>query len=181
MSLTPFTLYTGGFSPNGNKITIACEELGLPYENKMIDLMKGEQREEWYLAINPNGRIPSLIDHNRGDFKVFESGAILLYLCDHYDKEGKLCPKDLDGRSEVTQWLMFQMAGVGPMQGQANHFYRYAQEKIEYGVKRYQDEVKRLKQWYQRRVRGKFWGAGKEQQTSTITVLTERLEGYCAL
>eukprot|EP01112_Ceratiomyxa_fruticulosa_P023230 TRINITY_DN879_c0_g1_i4.p1 TRINITY_DN879_c0_g1~~TRINITY_DN879_c0_g1_i4.p1 ORF type:complete len:238 (-),score=66.34 TRINITY_DN879_c0_g1_i4:125-838(-) len=141
--MADFTLYTAS-TPNGTKISIALEELGLKYETKTIDLGKNEQKEEWFLKINPNGRIPALVDHKNGDFNVFESGAILLYLVERYDPEGKLYPKDGNARSEVVQWLMFQMAGVGPMQGQAHHFYRYAPEKIEYGIKRYQDETKRL-------------------------------------
>jgi len=142
-----FTLYTAG-TPNGTKISIALEELkavyGYDYEVKALDISKNEQKLEWFLKINPNGRIPALVDHKNGDFNVFESGAILLYLVDRYDPNGLLYPKDANARSEVVQWLMFQMSGIGPMQGQANHFYRYAPEKIEYGIKRYQDETKRL-------------------------------------
>jgi len=141
--MTDFTLYTSS-TPNGTKISIALEELGLNYDVRNIDIGKNEQKEEWFLKINPNGRIPALVDHRNGDFNVFESGAILLYLVERYDPEAKLFPKDGNGRSEVVQWLMFQMSGVGPMQGQAHHFYRYAPEKIEYGIKRYQDETKRL-------------------------------------
>jgi len=96
------------------------------------------------LKINPNGRIPAIVDHSRGDFRVFESGAILLYLVEHYDPQGKLWPRSSDQRSEVIQWLMFQMSAIGPMQGQANHFSRYAPEKIPYGITRYQNETQRL-------------------------------------
>jgi len=141
--MTDITLFTAG-TPNGTKISIALEELGLKYDVKAIDLGKNEQKEEWFLKINPNGRIPAITDHKRGNFNVFESGAILLYLVEHYDLEGKLFPKDSNARSEVVQWLMFQVSGVGPMQGQAHHFYRFAPEKVEYGIKRYQDETKRL-------------------------------------
>ena len=133
-------LYTSP-TPNGWKASIMLEEIGLPYTVKPIRLEKLEQRQEWYLKLNPNGRIPTIVDHDEGDFAVFESGAILLYLA---GKAGQLMPKDPKGRSVVIQWLMFQMGGVGPMQGQANVFYRYAPEKIPYAIERYQKETKRL-------------------------------------
>ena len=134
-------LYTAS-TPNGWKASVALEELGLPYEVHPIDLMTGEQREADYLAINPNGRIPTIVDRDNGDFTVFESGAILIYLA---EKTGSaLLPQDPKKRSQVLQWLMFQMAGVGPMQGQAHVFVRYAPERIEYAIARYTEEVKRL-------------------------------------
>jgi glutathione S-transferase len=133
-------LYTAA-TPNGWKVSIMLEEVGLPYEVKQIHLDKLEQKEEWFLRINPNGRIPAIVDHDAGDFAVFESGAILIYLA---EKTGQLLPADPKARSTVLQWLMFQMAGVGPMQGQANVFFRYAPEKIEYAIHRYQNETKRL-------------------------------------
>ena len=128
-------------TPNGWKISIALEEMGLPYEYRHIRLSKREQKEPWYLKLNPNGRIPTIIDHDNDDFVVFESGAILIYLA---EKTGLLMPKDVKGRSLVIQWLMFQMAGIGPMMGQANVFYRYAPEKIPYAIDRYQRESRRL-------------------------------------
>src|SRR5690349_5065138 len=128
-------------TPNGWKISIALEELGLPYTVKPISLSKLEQKEEWFLKINPNGRIPAIIDHDNGDFQVFESGAILIYLA---EKTGKLLPTEPKARSRVLQWLMFQMSGLGPMMGQANVFFRYAPEKIPYAIERYQREVRRL-------------------------------------
>ena len=134
------TLYTAP-TPNGYKISVMLEEIGLPYEVRVIDLMKGEQKEEWYLKINPNGRIPAIVDHDNDDFNVFESGAIMLSLA---EKTGRLLPKEEKGRSRVIQWLMFQMAGVGPMQGQANVFTRYFPEKIPSVIARYQNETKRL-------------------------------------
>lgn len=137
---TMFTLYTAP-TPNGWKISVMLEELGLPYQVRPIDLGKNEQKEPWYLAINPNGRIPALVDHEAGDFAIFESGAILIYLA---EKTGRLMPTDPRGRSLVLQWLMFQMGGVGPMMGQANVFWRYAPEKIEYAIQRYQKESRRL-------------------------------------
>lgn len=128
-------------TPNGWKASITLEEMEVPYEVRPIALSKGEQKEDWYLKINPNGRIPAIVDHDAGDFAVFESGAIMLYLA---EKTGKLMPQDPKGKSLVTQWLMFQMGGIGPMMGQANVFYRYAPEKIPYAIERYQREVRRL-------------------------------------
>lgn len=132
-------LYTAS-TPNGKKISIMLEEVQLPYEVHRLSLTQKEQKEDWYLKINPNGRIPAIIDREN-DLSVFESGAILIYLA---EKTGRLLPGDIKGRTEVIQWLMFQMAGIGPMQGQANVFYRYAPEKIDYAIKRYQNETRRL-------------------------------------
>lgn len=134
------TLYTAA-TPNGHKISIMLEELGLPYEVQALELMKQQQKEPAYLKINPNGRIPAIVDHDNGDFAVFESGAILIYLA---EKTGNFLPNDVKGRSTVMQWLMFQMGGVGPMMGQANVFFRYFPEKIQPAIDRYQNEVKRL-------------------------------------
>lgn len=133
-------LYTSA-TPNGWKASILLEELGVPYTVHPISLSKGEQKTPDYLAINPNGRIPTIVDREAGDYPVFESGAILMYLAEKYQR---FMPVDLKGRYEVVQWLMFQMAGVGPMQGQANVFFRYAPEKIPYAIDRYQAETKRL-------------------------------------
>ena len=128
-------------TPNGWKVSITLEEMGLPYQVRPIDLGKNEQKEEWFLQINPNGRIPAIIDHDNEDFAVFESGAIMVYLA---ERSGKLMPSEQKARLRVLQWLMFQMGGVGPMMGQANVFYRYAPEKIEYAIQRYQKESRRL-------------------------------------
>lgn len=133
-------LYTAA-TPNGHKVSIALEELGLPYTLLVLDLGRGEQKAPEFLAINPNGRIPALVDHAADDFAVFESGACLMYLA---EKTGQLMPADAKGRSRVVQWLMFQMGGVGPMMGQANVFYRYFPEKIQSVIDRYQGESKRL-------------------------------------
>jgi glutathione S-transferase len=128
-------------TPNGWKASITLEELGLPYKVRRIDFDKMEQKEPWYLEINPNGRIPTIVDHGNGGFAVFESGALMIYLA---EKAGRLLPTDVKGRSLVIQWLMFQMGGIGPMMGQANVFYRYAPERIPYAIDRYQREVRRL-------------------------------------
>lgn len=133
-------LYTAA-TPNGHKVSIALEELGLPYTLKVLDLSKGEQKTPAFLAINPNGRIPAIVDRDADDFAVFESGAILIYLA---EKTGCLMPSDVKGRSRVIQWLMFQMGGIGPMMGQANVFYRYFPEKIQSVIDRYQGESRRL-------------------------------------
>ena len=133
-------LYTAA-TPNGHKVSIALEELGLPYSLRVLDLSANEQKEPWFLAINPNGRIPAIVDRDEDDFAVFESGAILIYLA---EKTGRLMPHDAKGRSRVLQWLMFQMGGIGPMMGQANVFYRYFPEKIQPAIDRYQGEVRRL-------------------------------------
>jgi GSH-dependent disulfide-bond oxidoreductase len=135
-----YDLYTAP-TPNGWKVSILLEELGVPYSVKPIALGKLEQKEPGYLRLNPNGRIPTLVDREADDFAVFESGAILLYLA---EKHRAFLPADVKGRSRVVQWLMFQMGGIGPMQGQANVFFRYAPEKIQYAIDRYQNEVKRL-------------------------------------
>ncbi len=128
-------------TPNGHKVTIALEEMALEYRVHRIDLGAREQKEDWYLKLNPNGRIPTIIDRDFDDFKVFESGAILVYLA---EKTGQFMPQDTKGRTLVMQWLMFQMGGVGPMQGQANVFHRYAPKSIPYAIERYHKECARL-------------------------------------
>lgn len=130
-------LYTAA-TPNGWKVSIALEEMGLPYEVQVIDFGTLEQKADWYVKLNPNGRIPTLDDDG---FVMFESGAILIYLA---EKTGKFLPRDVQGRSRVIQWLMFQMSGIGPMMGQANVFFRYFPEKIQPVIERYQREVTRL-------------------------------------
>ncbi|WCE32553.1 glutathione S-transferase family protein [Vibrio sp. SCSIO 43137] len=133
-------LYTAA-TPNGYKISIALEEMGLDYCVHQLDLSALEQKSAEFIEINPNGRIPAIIDRDNDDFAVFESGAILLYLA---EKTGKFLPADAKKRSEAIQWLMFQMGGVGPMMGQANVFYRYFPEKIPAAIERYQNEGRRL-------------------------------------
>ena len=133
-------LYTAA-TPNGHKVSIALEELDLPYTLKVLNLSEGEQKHPDFLKINPNGRIPAIVDHEAGGFAVFESGACLIYLA---EKTGRLLPSDVKGRSLVMQWLMFQMGGIGPMMGQANVFFRYFPEKIPAAIDRYQGECKRL-------------------------------------
>ena len=133
-------LYTAP-TPNGWKASVTLEELGLPYTVHAIDLAQGEQKSAAFLRLNPNGRIPVIVDRAHGDFAVFESGAILVYLA---EQTGRLMPADVKGRSLVMQWLMFQMGGIGPMMGQANVFYRYFPEKIQPAIDRDQGECRRL-------------------------------------
>ena len=135
-------LYTWG-TPNGKKVSIMLEEIEAPYEVYPINIGKNEQFAPEYLAINPNNKIPSIIDTDGpgGEpFTLFESGAILMYLA---EKSGKLWPADMRQRYHVMQWLMFQMGGVGPMFGQANYFFRL-QEKVPYAIERYHKEALRL-------------------------------------
>jgi Glutathione S-transferase len=137
-------LYTAA-TPNGHKASIVLEELELPYRVHALDLGSGAQKAPEYLRLNPNGRIPTIVDTAPADggapLAVFESGAILIYLA---EKTGRLLPTELRGRSQVMQWLMFQMGGVGPMQGQANVFFRYWHETYQPAIDRYQNETRRL-------------------------------------
>jgi len=150
-------LYTAA-TPNGWKISIALEELGLPYELKALKLGELEQKRPEYLAINPNGRIPAIVDRDNDNFAVFESGAILLYLA---EKTGQLLPADAKGRSQVCQWLMFQVGGVGPMQGQANVFFRYFPEKLPAVIERYQKETRRLYEVLDTQLQGRDYLCGE--------------------
>ena len=149
-------LYTST-TPNGRKASIMLEETGLSYNVTHLKLGKMEQKEDWYMELNPNGRIPTIVDHDNDDFAVFESGAILIYLA---EKTGKFMPKDVKGRSTVIQWLMFQKAGIGPMQGQANVFFRYTDERIEYAINRYQKETRRLYEVLDKRLKDNEYLAG---------------------
>jgi glutathione S-transferase len=166
MSASGIELFTAA-TPNGWKVSVALEELGLPYSVRRIELGKLEQKEEWFLKINPNGRIPAIVDHDNGDFAVFESGAILVYLA---EKTGKLLPAEPKARSRVMQWLMFQMGGVGPMMGQANVFFRYAPEKIPYAIDRYQREARRLFEVMERQLQDHAYIANDEYSIADIAL-----------
>lgn len=133
-------LYTAA-TPNGHKVSIALEEMGLDYRVHHLDLSALDQKQPAFTAINPNGRIPAIVDTGNDDFVVFESGAILLYLAEKTDSFLGQSPNE---RSQVIQWLMWQMGGLGPMMGQANVFYRYFPEKIPAAIERYQKEGRRL-------------------------------------
>ncbi|MBJ6761545.1 glutathione S-transferase N-terminal domain-containing protein [Myxococcaceae bacterium JPH2] len=131
-------------TPNGRKVSIALEELKLPYTAKVVNILRGDQFKPEFLAINPNNKIPAIVDHHGADGRpitVFESGAILIYLA---EKTGYLMPSDPRGKADVLQWLMFQMGGVGPMFGQYNHFTRFHKTAVPYAIERYRAESKRL-------------------------------------
>ena len=149
-------LYTSG-TPNGHKASVTLEELELDYEVHAINLGTGEQKTEKFLAMNPNGRIPVIKDRDNDDLVVFETGAIMVYLA---EKTGKLLPSSGKYRSEVMQWLMFQMGGIGPMMGQANVFFRYFPEKIQPVIDRYQHECRRLFEVLDTGLKDKEWLAG---------------------
>lgn len=148
-------------TPNGHKITLFLEETGLPYRIVPVDISKGAQFEPAFLSIAPNNRIPAIVDHEPADggtpLSVFESGAILLYLA---EKTGRLLPGDVRGRAQVTQWLFWQMAGLGPMAGQNHHFARYAPEKLPYAIERYVKETNRLYGVLDRRLADRPFVAG---------------------
>jgi GSH-dependent disulfide-bond oxidoreductase len=133
-------LYTAP-TPNGLKISIALEELALPYTVHVVDLGAGEQHRPEFRRLNPNGKIPVIVDRDAGDLVIFESGAILLHLA---EKTGRLIPSDPHRRSQCLQWLMFQVGGLGPMMGQSNVFFRYAPEPLPWAIDRYHREVRRL-------------------------------------
>jgi len=136
-------LYTFA-TPNGRKVSVALEEMELPYTVKVVDITKGDQFKPEYLAINPNNKIPAIVDHTPVDHRpmtVFESGAILVYLA---EKTGKLMPSSPRGRAEVMQWLMFQMGGMGPMFGQLGYFTRFSKAYVPHAIERYRNESKRL-------------------------------------
>jgi glutathione S-transferase len=173
------TLYTAP-TPNGWKASITLEELAIPYRVVGIDLGKQVQKEPWYLAINPNGRIPAIVDHAAGDFAVFESGAIMLYLAEQ-DGSGRLLPKDAKGRSRVIQWLMFQMGGVGPMQGQANVFFRYFPEKIPAAISRYQNETRRLYTVLDGQLAKQEWLAGDYSLADIANFCWVRIHGWAGV
>ncbi|HZR82056.1 MAG TPA: glutathione S-transferase N-terminal domain-containing protein [Candidatus Binatia bacterium] len=149
-------LYTAP-TPNGHKASITLEELGIPYEVHIVNLLAGDQKKPEFLKINPNGRIPAIVDRDENEFAIFESGAIMIYLA---EKAGRLLPSDRKGRSLVIQWLMFQMGGIGPMMGQANVFYRYFPEKIQPAIERYQNECRRLFEVLDGRLADHEWLAG---------------------
>jgi GSH-dependent disulfide-bond oxidoreductase len=159
-------LYTAS-TPNGHKASVTLEELGLPYTVHAVNLGANEQKQEWFLQLNPNGRIPVLIDHDAPggqDITVFETGAMMIYLA---EKTGRLLPTEPKARAEVIQWLMFQMSGIGPMMGQANVFFRYFPEKLQPAIDRYQHECRRLFEVLDRRLGESEW-LGREYSIADI-------------
>lgn len=161
MEMTLIELLTAG-TPNGHKISIMLEELQVPYRYRRIDLAANEQKSEDFLKLNPNGKIPVIIDDSplfqSAPWVVFESGAILLYLAEKYNR---LLPEKPQDRSLALQWLMFQVGGVGPMMGQSNVFRHYAPEKIDYAIQRYAKETRRLLEVVDRGLAGKDYLAGE--------------------
>ncbi|MFP6705427.1 MAG: glutathione S-transferase N-terminal domain-containing protein [Alphaproteobacteria bacterium] len=149
-------LYTSP-TPNGWKVAIALEELELPYQTHILVLSEGEQHEDWFKKLNPNSRIPVILDRAADDLTIFESGAILIYLA---EKSGRLMPTDIKGRMAVMQWLMFQMSAIGPMQGQAVSFERYFPEDVPAARKRYHNETRRLYQVLDGHLAVNQWLAG---------------------
>jgi len=157
-------------TPNGHKVHIALEEMGLKYRVHGVNIREGEQFKPEFLKVSPNNRIPAIVDPdgpNGKPISVFESGAILLYLA---SKTGKLLPADLHARWRCMEWLMWQMGGVGPMMGQANHFRRYAKDKIQYAIDRYTNEVNRLTRVLDKRLAEAPYTAGKDYSISDIAI-----------
>ena len=148
-------LYTSP-TPNGYKISVALEELEIPYNVHVVNLQSGDQKKPEFLSLNPNGRIPVIVDTDNENLSIMESGAQLIYLA---EKAGKLLPTDTIARSRVIQWLMFQMGGIGPMMGQANVFFRYwPGEKLQPAIDRYQNEGRRLFEVLETRLKdNEFW------------------------
>ena len=160
-------LYTWS-TPNGRKVSVMLEECGLPYKVHKIDISKGDQFKPKFVAINPNSKIPAIVDPDGPKGKklaLFESGAILIYLA---DKTGKFITKDAAERYIVLEWLMFQMGGVGPMFGQTHHFLRAAKEQIPYGIERYHTETKRLYGVMNQRLGEAKFLAGKDYSIADI-------------
>lgn len=158
-------------TPNGHKISIALEEMGLEYRVVPVNIGSGDQFKPEFLAFSPNNRMPAIIDHDGVDGQkttVFESGAILLYLA---EKTGKLMPSSAIGRKSVYEWLMWQMGGFGPMLGQAHHFNFYAPEKIAYAMDRYSQEANRLYGVLDRRLAHTPYVAGDEYSIADIAIL----------
>ncbi len=158
-------------TPNGWKISIALEELSLPYQLRPVDILQGDQFKQEFLAISPNNKIPVIVDHDTPDqmpLPIFESGAILIYLA---EKTGRLLPPTPRGRLAALQWLMFQVGGLGPMMGQANHFRIYAAEQIEYAIRRYTNEAIRLFGVMDRRLAEARYFAGETYSIADIAMV----------
>ena len=156
-------LYTWS-TPNGRKVSIMLEEVGLPYEVHPIDITADDQFKPDFLKISPNNKIPAIVDRDNGH-AMFESGAILIYLA---EKTGKLMPTEQLARMDVLQWLMFQMGGVGPMFGQTHHFYKFAKEQVPYAINRYVGETKRLYGVMDKRLGEAAYLAGDEYSIADV-------------
>ncbi|KTB57288.1 glutathione binding-like protein [Pseudomonas syringae] len=158
-------------TPNGHKITLFLEESGLPYTIFPVNIGNNDQFKPEFLKISPNNRIPAIVDHQPADggapLSLFESGAILLYLA---EKTGQFIPQDLRGRQEVSQWLFWQMGGLGPMAGQNHHFNRFAKEKIPYAIERYVNETARLYGVLNKRLADREFVAGNEYSIADMAI-----------
>jgi len=157
-------------TPNGQKIAWFLEEAGIPYDAHTVDIRKNVQFEHWFKDVNPNSKIPAIVDKkgpNGKPFALFESGAILLYLARKYDK---FLPKDKAKEWEATQWLFWQMAGFGPMLGQMGHFFKYAPEDVPYAKKRYETEAKRLCGVLNKQLEGKKYVVGDELTVADFAI-----------
>jgi GST-like protein len=167
--LKKIDLYTWG-TPNGRKVSIALEELALPYEVHAVDIGKGQQFEAPFLAISPNNKIPAIVDPDGPDgqpISVFESGAILIYLA---EKTGRLMPNDPRGRYRALEWIMWQMGNFGPFLGQVHHFKRFAPEKIPYAIDRYDKEARRLYGVLDRRLAEAAYVVGEDYSIADILI-----------
>lgn len=149
-------------TPNGHKVKLFLEEAGLEYKQIMVNLHDGDQFKPEFLAISPNNKIPAIVDHDPEDkgaaMPVFESGAILMYLA---EKTGKFMPKDFRSRIEATEWLFWQVGGLGPMAGQVHHFKKFATENVPYAIQRYENEVNRLYRVLDKKLEGRKFITGE--------------------
>ncbi|KZT53749.1 glutathione S-transferase, partial [Calocera cornea HHB12733] len=164
-----FTLYTHAGGPNGWKVALALELLGLTYEPIYLDFSKGEHKGPEYTKLNPNGRIPTIIDHKNGDFTLWESGAILQYLVDKYDPEHKISVSTEADKFKQLQWLFFQASGQGPYFGQAAWFGHYHPEKIPSAIERYQNEIKRVWSVLESVLKNQDWLVGNKLTIADIS------------
>ncbi|KAL1941750.1 hypothetical protein VTO73DRAFT_6750 [Trametes versicolor] len=167
-----FTLHGGVIGPNPLKVAVVLEELGLEYDVVNINIQVGEQKNPEYLKLNPNGRVPALVDHSNGDFTIWESDAILLYLVENYDKEHKLSVADVNEKFKLIQWLFFQASGQGPYFGQAVWFMKYHQEKLPSAIERYQKEILRVLGVLESVLSKQEWLVGGKLTVADISFIT---------
>jgi glutathione S-transferase len=153
--MVDITLYSHKQGPNPWKVAILLEELGISYEHKFLDFQSQEHKKPPFTDINPNGRVPAIVDHKNNDYKVWESGAILYYLAKKYDTEHKFLPANLEDEVQVLEWVAFQISGLGPMQGQLNWFKHFHSEQLPSAIERYTNECKRLYMVMNKQLEGK--------------------------
>ncbi|OJT02793.1 Glutathione S-transferase 1 [Trametes pubescens] len=167
-----FTLHGDVIGPNPLKVAVVLEELGLEYDLVKVNIWTGEHKKPEYLKLNPNGRVPALVDHSNGDFTIWESDAILLYLVEKYDKEHKLSVADVNEKFKLIQWLFFQASGQGPYFGQAVWFMKYHQEKIPSAIERYQKEILRVLGVLESVLSKQEWLVGGKLTVADISFIT---------